>query len=52
MKESNKQFNPAYYKYLDNISLEGWMWEFIRRSPDYKEKYNSIKELFGVLNQS
>ena len=45
METEDKQFNPSDYKYLDNIPLSGWMWEFIRRSPDYSRRFNRIKEL-------
>ncbi|MFX0212085.1 MAG: transcriptional regulator domain-containing protein, partial [Candidatus Hodarchaeota archaeon] len=46
MEESNKQFDTAEYAYLDKLTLlAGWMWEFIRRSPDYSQRYDRIKEL-------
>lgn len=30
------------YVYMDDMDLEGWMWEFIRRSSDYQDKYTEI----------
>jgi len=33
------------YTYLnDDLELSGWMWEFIRRNPNYKMLYNDIKQ--------
>lgn len=38
-KKKEPQFNPADYAYMDNMPLEGWIWEFIRRSPTYKTTF-------------
>lgn len=45
--KENTKFNPADYAYLDDkdFPMAGWMWEFIRRSPDYNQRYNQIKKL-------
>lgn len=33
------------YAYMDDIPLEGWIWEFIRRSPKYKEFFEKFRNL-------
>ncbi len=45
-KEKEKvEFNPADYGYLNNnLPLEGWIWEFIRRNPEYRRLYSEIKK--------
>jgi hypothetical protein len=47
-KEEEKRevhFNPADYYYMDKMPLEGWMWEFIRRNPEYMAIYNRFEQL-------
>lgn len=36
------------YAYMDKMPLEGWMWEFIRRTPTYLDVYSFIKDTFSV----
>jgi len=36
-RERYFKFNPADYDYMDSLPMEGWIWEFIRRSPKYKD---------------
>lgn len=31
------KFNSADYDYMDDMPLKGWMWEFIRRSTEYRD---------------
>lgn len=64
MKKGNKkkqiQSNPVYiqYAYMDKMPLEGWIWEFIRRSKSYRYEYekveeavrNSVEEIDKVIN--
>lgn len=38
-KEKDLKFNTSDYDYLDDLPIEGWIWEFIRRSKDYKDFY-------------
>ena len=41
-------FNPADYDYLDDpeMPLEGWVWEFERRSDSYRGAYSSYEKIF------
>ena len=44
-KEKEKvKFNPSDYDYMNNLPLEGWIWEFIRRNPEYRRLYSEIKK--------
>jgi hypothetical protein len=38
------------YEYMDNIPLEGWAWEFIRRNPNYESLYNEIEHDFKTID--
>lgn len=38
-KEKGFTFNPSEYDYLDDLPIQGWIWEFIRRSNEYKGFY-------------
>jgi hypothetical protein len=38
-KKKEIKFNPAGYKYMDDMPLEGWIWEFLRRSTLYRNSY-------------
>jgi len=31
-EENQFRFDPSKYDYMDNLPIEGWIWEFIRRS--------------------
>jgi hypothetical protein len=31
------KFNPTDYDYMDSLPMEGWIWEFIKRSTKYKD---------------
>jgi hypothetical protein len=31
------------YEYLHKLSLDGWLWEFIRRNREYKNIYSELK---------
>lgn len=46
------QFDVSDYEYLDSVPLAGWMWEFIRRSPEYNRRYQLVKELSGKARLS
>ena len=35
-KKIENNFNPVDYDYMDSMPLEGWIWEFIRRSEKYR----------------
>lgn len=44
-KEKSKetvQFNPNDYDYMDDMPVDGWFWELIRRSDKYKFKYEEF----------
>jgi hypothetical protein len=43
-KEAEIIFNPADYAYMDDMPLEGWVWEFERRSEDYKKAFVELNE--------
>src|SRR5208283_2122985 len=38
-KKKEIGFNPTDYEYMDNMPLEGWIWEVIRRSQEYRTFY-------------
>lgn len=44
-KNKDVVFNPSDYAYMDNMPLEGWIWEFIRRNDDYYWYYFDFEEL-------
>lgn len=46
-KKKEINFNPADYEYMDDMPIEGWIWEFIRRSEEYKIAYNARREKYG-----
>lgn len=50
METEDIKFNPSDYSYLDNIPFAGWMWEFIRRSPEYRKKYDDIKNTSEIAH--
>ena len=33
------ELERSQYEYLRNMGIEGWTWEFIRRSPDYHKAW-------------
>lgn len=35
--------SPDAYAYLDELSLAGLSWEFLRRNPDYRNDYDQAK---------
>ena len=35
--------SPDAYAYLDDLSLAGLSWEFLRRNPDYRNDYEQAK---------
>ncbi len=39
-------FDPAVYDYMDRMPLEGWFWEIIRRSNEYKAYYAELEKAF------
>lgn len=39
------KFNPADYDYMDELPLEGWIWEFIRRNPEYRKLYADCEKI-------
>ncbi len=43
-KKKDIKFSPADYDYMDNMPLEGWMWEFIRRNPVYRNLFSDLAE--------
>ena len=38
-KERDLKFNPSDYDYLDDLTVEGLIWEFIKRSKKYRDFY-------------
>lgn len=34
--------DPATYAYTQNLTREGWAWEFLRRNPKYRADYSRI----------
>jgi hypothetical protein len=51
-KKKEIEFNPADYDYMDDMPIEGWIWEFIRRSEKYKIAYNLRREKYGKHEKS
>lgn len=47
-----KDFNPADYDYMDDMPLEGWIWEFIRRSQVYSIKLSQLEYVRDSLKQN
>lgn len=47
-KNKEVKFNPADYEYMDKLPLEGWIWEFMRRSQAYKNLYSKIRDLITI----
>lgn len=43
-KEQVTSFNPHDYDYMDNMPLDGWAWEFVRRNESYRNAYLRVKE--------
>lgn len=43
-KNNEIKFDPANYAYMDNpdMTLDGWLWEFERRSEAYKKAYKKL----------
>jgi hypothetical protein len=58
MKTENRAFSKEAakiweaYAYVDNMSLEAWIWEFIRRSRDYRHFFDKFKKLSLCENVS
>ncbi len=47
-KEKGKKefkFNPADYDYMDDMPLDGWFWEFIRRNSEYDKIYSFLERV-------
>jgi hypothetical protein len=36
MRKLNVTRLPAAYRYMTELDLSGWAWEFLRRNPDYR----------------
>lgn len=43
--KANVSFNIADYDYVDDMPVEGWIWEFARRSKEYKQYWGKYKHL-------
>lgn len=39
MTDDPKEPQLGDFSYLDNTALEGWAWEYVRRSPQYREAW-------------
>ncbi len=52
MKKKKIKFNIDDYDYLDDIPLVGWIWEFARRSEEYKTywKNKSVSKQYFMPN--
>jgi hypothetical protein len=46
-KKKAVKFDPSEYDYMDDMPLEGWIWEFVRRSDYYKEFHPKVSKLQG-----
>jgi hypothetical protein len=40
--EKKVEFKIADYAYMDDMPMNGWLWEFIRRSEAYKNRFNEL----------
>jgi hypothetical protein len=46
------KFEPANYDYMDDkMPLIGWVWEFARRSDEYKKYWDKFLKLYDMGNQ-
>ena len=41
--ERSVKSNLSDYSYLDDAQLDGWLWEYIRRNPKYREAWKNHK---------
>ena len=41
--------NKAVYDYTNDLDLNGWAWEFLRRNPEYRKDWK--KELNQILHK-
>ena len=39
--------NAADYAFTDQLSAEGWAWEFLRRNPDYRQAYEDVSAILS-----
>ena len=51
--------SPTDYDYTDNLSNEGWAWEFLRRNAKYEKEFTEVRkryaqaeELFGSFEDN
>jgi len=49
-KEKKPEFNLAGYDYMDDMPMEGWIWEFVRRNKHYQEYWDWICLTKDLLN--
>lgn len=40
------------YAYMGEIPLEGWVWEFVRRTPEYISMFKEMKEIAPVYKRN
>lgn len=51
-KTSRINFNPSNYDYIDeSMPLSGWIWEFMRRSQEYRDAYESFQYMNSSTNR-
>jgi hypothetical protein len=50
-KKEEIQFNPADYDYMDDMPLEGWIWEFIRRGEAYRFQFKKLEDSRKEISQ-
>jgi len=51
-REKEIKFNPADYEYMDKMSLEGWIWEFMRRSEEHQKYWSEYKVMKDKYNKN
>lgn len=39
--------NEAEYSFTENLSAEGWAWEFLRRNPNYRDAYIEVNAILS-----
>ncbi len=48
----DKDYIKKTFGYLDNLRIEGWIWEFVRRNREFRTIYESIRDLSSTVQVS
>lgn len=50
-KRQKIELNPVDYNYMDDMPLEGWIWEIVRRGKTFADVYKKMEELFNSFKK-